>query len=183
MAGRSRCLVRARARATATATATATARARARVRIRVRVRVRVRVTDADLGRHASAHDDEIERAPPRVAPRVDPIDNRGEQHLACARGAHEFSGFSRASRPHGSPTNAPPPPPSGPERRSRAWRSHGPGEPYPRGQDSEPRHQEEHVTSAAGSSATAQHAAPPAAGPARRVARRQPRPTAELISP
>ena len=82
------------------------------------------------------------------------------------------------TRPHGSRTNAPPPPPSGPDRRS-----HEPGEPSPRGQDSEPRHQEEHVTSAAGSSATAQHAAPPAAGPARRVARRQPRPTAELISP
>ena len=171
MAGRRRCLVRVRAGTSA--------------RARTRARARVQVTDADLGRHASAHDDEIERAPPRVAARVDPIDNRGEQHLACARGggAHEFGGFSWASRPHGSTTNAPPPPPSGPERRSRAWRSHEPGEPSPRGQDSEPRHQEEHLTSAAGSSATAQHAAAPAAGPARRVASRQPRPTAELRSP
>jgi hypothetical protein len=101
VAGRSRCLVR------VTVLGLGLPASRARVRARARVRVRVRVTDADLGRHASAHDDEIERAPPRVAARVDPVDDRGEQHLACARGAHGFGAFSWAARPHRSPTPTP----------------------------------------------------------------------------
>jgi len=38
--------------------------------------------DADVRRHAYAHHHEVQRAAPCVASRVDPVDNRGEKHLA-----------------------------------------------------------------------------------------------------
>ena len=62
---------------------TDTARGVARQEQKHALRPAEAAADADVRRHASPHHHEIQRSAPRVAARVDPIDDRREQHLVA----------------------------------------------------------------------------------------------------